>query len=666
MTRSAPTARRWTLLPASLLLAACHLVAPYDPPGVDGPAVGDAALLDGRPDTSPDGDLGAGLLGLSALCQKSSQCESGYCVDGVCCNTPCLGTCVACDITGKVGTCRPFDKGKDPDGECKGDASCGGHTCGGKDACAPFEPVDTSCGKSTCSGGDVTQWRCDSKGGCVKKTTSCWGYACSGGVCATKCDATSLPCQKGFWCDGGVCAGNLPKGSLCGTNDKACQSGHCVDQVCCNSSCTTHCMACNNSASPGTCSWVPTGKDPRDVCKGTKDCGHDTCDGMGKCTVADTNKECKRQCSGSALFVYSCGNTGQCDKKKTSTCTPYRCVTVGSKQQCAASCTSSTSHCVNTSACDRSNAHTTGEGVCLSPAKVVVVTKPGTLASGLKTVANSKTHTHVRLNAGTYSEINLNPAGEVTVIGAGAVTVSTPSAGQPVIRVTSGIVTLQGLTISGSKGKDGVECKGNEYGAHSGWPTLHVLESTIEQNDALGIKAESCHLKLRRNVIRNNKAGAIKVEKGAITIVNNLIVKNGSASASENITLDQGITSLAAAFVHNTVADNTAALSGDKQAGIKCKMGVTIYNSVVTNNTKAVSGQPDLCVYKNCALYPGWVGLPGSNIYSNPLLDKDYKLTTTSPCIDAGDNAQQKSVLDLAGGDRKKGSKVDIGAYELK
>jgi hypothetical protein len=49
-----------------------------------------------------------------APCGMPSQCSSNFCVDGRCCNSPCDGTCEACDLPGASGVCSLISAGEDP------------------------------------------------------------------------------------------------------------------------------------------------------------------------------------------------------------------------------------------------------------------------------------------------------------------------------------------------------------------------------------------------------------------------------------------------------------------------------------------------------------------------------------------------------------------------
>jgi hypothetical protein len=85
-------------------------------------------------------------------CSASSECASGFCVDGVCCDTACAGTCVACNLSGQAGTCRPYVSGTDPENECSlGSGACKS-TCDGAGSCA-YPKNGKTCGHClTCDG----------------------------------------------------------------------------------------------------------------------------------------------------------------------------------------------------------------------------------------------------------------------------------------------------------------------------------------------------------------------------------------------------------------------------------------------------------------------------------------------------------------------------------
>ncbi|MBW2456970.1 MAG: hypothetical protein JRI68_20820 [Deltaproteobacteria bacterium] len=62
-------------------------------------------------------------------CDDDDQCSSGFCADGVCCDAACAGDCVACDLSGAIGTCTPHPAGTDPEGDCSGGLCDGAGSC---------------------------------------------------------------------------------------------------------------------------------------------------------------------------------------------------------------------------------------------------------------------------------------------------------------------------------------------------------------------------------------------------------------------------------------------------------------------------------------------------------------------------------------------------------
>ena len=83
-----------------------------------------------------------GKRSTGAVCNEASQCASGYCVDGFCCNSACVGACVSCGQTNRIGSCSPIAAGvTDPRAICVStDASSCGLTgvCDGAGGCARY------------------------------------------------------------------------------------------------------------------------------------------------------------------------------------------------------------------------------------------------------------------------------------------------------------------------------------------------------------------------------------------------------------------------------------------------------------------------------------------------------------------------------------------------
>ena len=283
-------------------------------------------------------------------CTQAMDCAGGSCADGFCCDADCAATCMACNGTGKVGTCWPIPKLK-PDNNatttcagnrvCDGAGTCiskNGQPCGAAAQCLSSLCVDGRCCATSCTG---TCRSCAVAG----KAGSCsniprWG----------KDSYAAVVCIGNQACDG---AGNckLKNGQVCATGGQ-CTSGRCVDGHCCDTPCTGRCMTC--SRIKGTCS--KTQYNAEDLGPGKPCVSPGVCDGQGNCRTA-LGKACftHGECSSNLCVDGNC-----CDSTCTGTC--RACNLSGSQGKCAFMPTGQTDPggtpaCTGTSACD-------GKGAC--------------------------------------------------------------------------------------------------------------------------------------------------------------------------------------------------------------------------------------------------------------------------------------------------------------
>jgi hypothetical protein len=145
-----------------------------------------------------------------AICRDGRQC-----VDGYCCDASCRGTCEACNVAGKEGTCSSFKGppvnagGTSPRRVCAragvDDPECAGQCNGSdRDACVAAG-ITTACGPETCNDGVATlRGTCDGKGRCVYVTKACAPYACAPNGCRADCTAPHH-CVAGADCVAGQC-----------------------------------------------------------------------------------------------------------------------------------------------------------------------------------------------------------------------------------------------------------------------------------------------------------------------------------------------------------------------------------------------------------------------------------------------------------------------------
>jgi hypothetical protein len=69
--------------------------------------------------------MGHCQLNNGSACGADGDCQTGHCVDSVCCDTPCNGTCVACNLPGSVGACANTPTFSTEVG-CNGNQACNG------------------------------------------------------------------------------------------------------------------------------------------------------------------------------------------------------------------------------------------------------------------------------------------------------------------------------------------------------------------------------------------------------------------------------------------------------------------------------------------------------------------------------------------------------------
>ena len=461
-------------------------------------------------------------------------------------------------------------------------------------------------------------------------------------------------------------------GTKCGGDTACAGGGGCVDGYCCDTSCQGKCEACDVSGLEGTCSPVPAGTDPASECTGTKPCGADTCNGQGKCTVpAGIMKVCGSKCNASDKSLVDenfCDGLGNCSSTPASrSCTPYICD--GKTSTCATGCGGNTG-CVDTSVCDRTQAHKKGTGECISPSKVALV---GTVKDLEDEVAmqslGTTTRTHIRLSSGTYSEdFKWSGSFKLIIVGdAGVIFKPASGSTEPgIIYVQDGAdVTLQGITITGSlANQSGVACQTKSSGL--AWVTL--LECGVSNNSTFGITTNRCDMVARRNKISTNGSGGIRVANGSATLTNNLITNNGQkgGGSSGGVELIPGGGGTIH-FSNNTLVDNlypsNAAVSGMLCQGVSTLLPNNVIFSNATTNTKALTTG---CTFASSLVPQG--GGKNGNFSKLAQLDSSFKPKPgISPCIDAG-QATAVTAIDLEGSPRPaiKNGKVDVGCYEVK
>jgi len=95
------------------------------------------------------------------------------------------------------------------------DGGCGATACDESGACV-YPSAATACGPPCASSSSKNTSTCDGKGGCIAGASDCAPYACSAGVCFTRC-TDNTECEPGLVCDPAYslcCAGPTQGGKL--------------------------------------------------------------------------------------------------------------------------------------------------------------------------------------------------------------------------------------------------------------------------------------------------------------------------------------------------------------------------------------------------------------------------------------------------------------------
>jgi hypothetical protein len=182
--------------------------------------------------------------------------------------------------------------------------------------------------------------------------------------------------------------------------------------------------------------------------------------------------------------------------------------------------------------------------------------------------------------------------------------------------------------------------------------------------------------KILYNETQSHSGGGSYLYRGG-KIYNSLICKNQSMLHGGGVFFDNvNDGALAGGEVYNcTIAANVTAISGGgiNMANSESNYFGLIINSIVYTNTALTSDPnwgkgPNGSSPFNCSTGPigGFAG--AGNISNNPeFVDidaGDWRLLSTSPCINAGTNGAVTSTVDLDGNPRIEEGTVDMGCYE--
>ncbi|MFB3820085.1 MAG: right-handed parallel beta-helix repeat-containing protein, partial [Candidatus Methylomirabilales bacterium] len=216
------------------------------------------------------------------------------------------------------------------------------------------------------------------------------------------------------------------------------------------------------------------------------------------------------------------------------------------------------------------------------------------------------------------------------------------------------------LTLGGS-GRMSLSFADLRYGGNGRWDgghyahgMIHVigaaaptLSGLVISHSAMdGVKTwEQARPVLRSSLLTENLRSGVCVAGGSQPqLLNNTLVGNGGAEGAAVIC--EGSSPLLA---NNLIAFNTAGVSADADSAPSFSR-----NNLFGNAREDYSGPT-----------AGTEDLSADPLFADPAVG-DYRLTAASPCVDAGDNTfAAEGALDLGGGVRRQGGRVDIGAWEL-
>jgi cysteine-rich repeat protein len=249
---------------------------------------------------------------------------------------------------------------------------------------------------------------------------------------------------------------------------------------------------------------------------------------------------------------------------------------------------------------------------------------------------------------GTYDQVAVTNNAVVEIIGdPGTIVRSTNPASARALRVATG-ADVQVIGVTFTAGGVRVEGAGS---------TLALRQCTVGPSTSIGVEAETGgSLTVERTLVAGNTSGGIHHSgAGTIEVTNSLVIENTGFGGVWIEDFAAG-----SAFVNNTIADNQAA---SHAGGVQCDTSAALVNLVVWNNTGTeTSGLTSSCAPTHSSLQTAVTGtgnLPGDPSF----VLGDYRLSNTSPCVDAGDDAVSP-LVDFDGVTRPRGAGVDMGAFE--
>ena len=199
--------------------------------------------------------------------------------------------------------------------------------------------------------------------------------------------------------------------------------------------------------------------------------------------------------------------------------------------------------------------------------------------------------------------------------------------------------------------------------------SLTITGNTISNNIlssesrlGAGIMCSNSTVQIRRNFIQNNRGadwgGGINIYNADGFIVNNVISGNQANQNGGGVICAQ-ISN--AQIINNTIVNNTASSGGGVY--IESSSTATATNTIVRGNSSPQLWDAGAFAVTYSDIQGGYPGT--GNINSDPLFigGSDYRLISSSPCIDSGTSSEAPAT-DISGTPRPQGQGYDMGAYE--
>ncbi|WP_176014997.1 right-handed parallel beta-helix repeat-containing protein [Victivallis sp. Marseille-Q1083] len=261
-----------------------------------------------------------------------------------------------------------------------------------------------------------------------------------------------------------------------------------------------------------------------------------------------------------------------------------------------------------------------------------------TLSSAGLTIKNCIFKDNIYTSGGTVS----TSGGDIDVIGCKFINNSQASSGG----YPGGGPTSGGALISnnGTVSVTGCEFVGNT-GYNGGAILSYGANFTIKQSKFTGNTA-------------SGSGGALYVMQASstapTTVIENSLFTNNTAASAGGFGQFNGTVTIKNCTIYDNITNGTSTSSVD----LAFSNNMSIYNTILIGKFSGTPGTLQYCCTNAAATGTG-------NMNTDPQLTPVGWLTASSPCINAGSNANAAS-SDLAGQIRPQGGTVDIGCYEWK